>query len=44
MLKIPYSKVFGLLNNSGKWTKRENRIFFQTDAEAIAAGMTKIVN
>ncbi len=32
-------KIFGLLNcSSGKRMKRENRIFFKTETEALAAG------
>ena len=32
-------KIFGLLNcSSGKRMKKENRIFFNTETEAIAAG------
>ncbi len=32
-------KIFGLLNcSSGKRMKRQNRIFFKTETEAIAAG------
>jgi methylphosphotriester-DNA--protein-cysteine methyltransferase len=32
-------KIFGLLNcSSGKRMKKENRIFFKTETEAIAAG------
>ena len=32
-------KIFGLLNcSSGKRMKKENRIFFKTETEALAAG------
>ena len=32
-------KIYGTLDcNSGKWMKRQNRVFFSTEQEAVKAG------